>query len=62
MLIRKSKAHSQSKPEAGVVLAANPAANFGANSASTVANNILATTMDRRTFLKRSGLVAAGGA
>jgi hypothetical protein len=53
MLIRKSKAHSQSKPEAGVVLAANPAANFGANSASTVANNILATTMDRRTFLKR---------
>ena len=62
MLIRKSKAHSQSKPEAGVVLAANPAANFGANSASTVANNILATTMDRRTFLKRSGLVAGGGA
>lgn len=62
MLIRKSKAHSQSKPEAGVVLAANPAANFGANSASTVAGNILATTMDRRTFLKRSGLVAGGGA
>jgi formate dehydrogenase major subunit len=62
MLTRKSKAHSQSKPEAGVVLAANPAANFGANSASTVANNILATTMDRRTFLKRSGLVAGGGA
>jgi formate dehydrogenase major subunit len=62
MLIRKSKAHSSAKPEAGVVLAANPAANFGANSASTVANNILATTMDRRTFLKRSGLVAGGGA
>ncbi len=36
------------------------AANFAPNEAST-ATNVLATTMDRRTFLKRSGLAAGGG-
>ncbi|MGE5945433.1 MAG: molybdopterin-dependent oxidoreductase, partial [Betaproteobacteria bacterium] len=38
------------------------AANFGQNEVSTAAAGLLAPTMDRRTFLKRSGLVAGGGA
>ena len=52
MLTRKAK--STSRPEAGVILASNPA--------STASGGVLAATMDRRTFLKRSGLVAGGGA
>ncbi|MGB9494743.1 MAG: formate dehydrogenase subunit alpha [Azonexus sp.] len=54
MLTRKATAHQGTLPEAGVILATNPA--------STATGNILAKTMDRRTFLKRSGLVAGGGA
>ena len=54
MLVKKGKSRTQFTPEAGVVLAANPA--------STAINGVLATTMDRRAFLKRSGLVAGGGA
>ena len=54
MLVKKGKSRPQYTPEAGVVLAANPAL--------TAASGILATTMDRRAFLKRSGLVAGGGA
>jgi len=53
MLTRKVKSPAQSRPEAGVIMAANPAANL--------ANGVLAATMDRRTFLKRSGLAAGGG-
>ena len=52
MLTRKAK--SAARPEAGVILASNPA--------STASGGVLAATMDRRTFLKRSGLVAGGGA
>ena len=52
MLTRKAK--SAARPEAGVILASNPA--------STATGGVLAATMDRRTFLKRSGLVAGGGA
>ena len=54
MLIRKAK--SVARPEAGVILAANPV------STAPNANCVLAATMDRRTFLKRSGLAAGGGA
>ncbi len=54
MLTRKATAHQGTLPEAGVILATNPAL--------TATGNILAKTMDRRTFLKRSGLVAGGGA
>ena len=53
MLTRKGKSISPAHVEPGVVL--------GANSGST-AGNVLAATMDRRTFLKRSGLAAGGGA
>ncbi len=62
MLTRKGKSTARATPEPAVILAAN--------SASTVpqgdflrggANSVLATTMDRRAFLKRSGLVAGGG-
>jgi formate dehydrogenase major subunit len=53
MLTRKSSASSRRVS----------AANFEQNPASTATvNGILAKTMDRRTFLKRSGLVAGGGA
>ena len=52
MLTRKAKAAA--RPEAGVILASNPAL--------TATGGVLAATMDRRTFLKRSGLVAGGGA
>ena len=53
MLTRKSSASSRRVP----------AANFEQNPASTATvNGVLAQTMDRRTFLKRSGLVAGGGA
>jgi formate dehydrogenase major subunit len=54
MLTRKSKSSARSATPDAVILAANPA--------STAASGILAATMDRRTFLKRSGLVAGGGA
>ena len=54
MLTKKAKTSSRAAPEAGVVLASN--------SVSTAANSVLAATMDRRTFLKRSGLAAGGGA
>ncbi|NJD26061.1 MAG: formate dehydrogenase [Betaproteobacteria bacterium] len=37
-------------------------ADFAAQAASTAAGGVLAATMDRRTFLKRSGLAAGGGA
>jgi formate dehydrogenase major subunit len=53
MLTRKSSASSRRVS----------AANFEQNSASTATiTSVLAKTMDRRTFLKRSGLVAGGGA
>ena len=51
MLTRKSHSSSNRQVDSAVVAAASPAAG-----------GVLAATMDRRTFLKRSGLVAGGGA
>ena len=55
MLTRKSKSGTRRAS----------AANIGHNEVSTATSgvsNVLASTMDRRTFLKRSGLAAGGGA
>ena len=51
MLTRKTRPVSTAHPEPAVVLAA-----------SAQPAGVLAATMDRRTFLKRSGLAAGGGA
>jgi formate dehydrogenase major subunit len=53
MLTRKAKSPSASETAAGLVLSAKPAGGVA---------GVLAATMDRRTFLKRSGLAAGGGA